>query len=187
MERTPHQGGETPRTPEQGELLRINTIVIPAGDRQPLRLDQVNPTSLGDYQQLVGGHIETVPLDDPPTNMYLNEEGKLDQLPINARATLLLWMHNKAFRYNDYIAGDAFLTGPINEDSTDTSVSADLVRMLTEAGQFRVELQTAGDPEWYGNLRRFDAWTDAYAYALTLGQHWSQVEDMRVVPEDPAE
>lgn len=169
--------------PEEGERLKINTIVIPANEQVEVRQEQIGPSNLPDYQRLAGGFIERVTLDDPASEMYFNEEGKLHELPLNRRATLLLWMHNPAFRYADYIAGDAFLVGPVDSDSYDTSVPDGFVRTLLEARRFRAEVQPQGEAGWYGNDLRFDNWVNAYSYALRLGQGWTQVADIRVVPE----
>ncbi len=167
MER--NHGTESSSTPEKHEGLHINSIVIPADDEQPLRQDQLLTAGLEDRQQLVGGLIQGIDLTDPPARLYCNEEGKLLELPLNRRATLLLWAHNPAFRYGDVIVGDAFLVGPVGRRSADTSVPDEYVERLFEARQFRVEVKQRDDTEWQDQGERFDQWTTAYAHALGWG------------------
>ena len=156
MER--NHGGETSPTPEAGEGLHVNNLVIPADDEQPLSRNQLPAAGLEDRQQLVGGLIQGVDLTDPPARLYCNEEGKVLELPLNKRATLLLWAHNPAFRYRDVIVGDAYLVGPVGRHSTDTSVPDEYVQRLFETRQFRVEVKQRDDAEWHDQGARFDQW-----------------------------
>ena len=126
MERNPG-GGELP-TPERREGLHINSIVIPADDEQPLRQSELSLGGLADRQQLVGGYIQAVNLGEPPARLYFNEDGKQIGMPPNKRATLLLWLHNPAFRHMDFIVGDAFVVGPVGRRSTDTSAPTNTCR-----------------------------------------------------------
>jgi Domain of unknown function (DUF3846) len=169
--------------PEEAERLRINALVLPADQVLPATQDQIGASNLPEYQQLVGGLVEHVALAKPPSGMYFNEEGKVRGLPLNRRATLLLWLHNPAFRYADVITGDALLVGPVDRDGYDTNAPEELVQTLFEAKQFRAEVQTYGEAGWHGNERRFDTWVAAYSYVLDLGRRWTSVQDVRVVPE----
>ena len=185
MER--NHGGEASSTPEDREGLLINSIVIPAEEEQPLQT-QLLTTSLEDRQELVGGLIQAIDLADPPARLYCNEEGKVLELPMNKRATLLLWAHNPAFRYRDVLVGDVYLVGPVGRHSTDTSVPDEYVERLFEARQFRVEVKQHDDPEWHDQGARFDQWTTAYAHALGWGiglgnRLQSRSVDVRIVPE----
>ncbi len=185
MEDLSREGGDGGQpTPEHHEDVRINTIVIPADERTLLHQDRIVASNLDDYQRLVAGHLEILTFESPPATLYLNSEGKNLELPVNRRATMLLWAHDKRFRYLDYIAGDAFLVGQVDPHGEDTSVAEEFVHLLLEAQRFRVEVQTRGDPQWYSNEVRFGTWTDAYGYVLELGRRWTQVEDLRIVPEE---
>jgi hypothetical protein len=182
MEGNPDQqiGG----SPEEGERLKINTIIIPADNELAMRLDEIGASHLPDYQAVTGGLIERVGLDNPPSSLYFNEEGKLLELPLNRRATLLLWMHNPAFRYQDLIVGDALLVGPADREGYDTNVPDALAATLFETKRFRTEVQVHGEGGWHGNDLRFDNWVNAYSYVLDLERRWTQVQDVRVVPEE---
>ena len=71
-------------------ILKIN------GDKEELGY---NP-SLSVLQAAVGGYIEGVPLNEG--YMYVNDEGKLRGLPVNAPATDLI-------DFNDVIVGDVVI------------------------------------------------------------------------------
>jgi hypothetical protein len=45
---------------------------------------------LDKLQQFVGGYIEMVPTTIPNRSLIVNEEGMLDDLPVNAKATVLV-------------------------------------------------------------------------------------------------
>lgn len=182
MEQYPSE--EESSAPERRENLRINSIVIPADDEEPLRQADLSVGGLEDRQQLVGGLIQGVDLPDPPARLYFNEDGKLMKLPPNKRATLLLWLHNPRFRYRDFIVGDAFMVGPVGRRSADTSVPDQYVRTLFEGTRFRVDLQPRGTSEWNEHPERFDNWETAYEHAMgwsgALPRHLLAV---RVLPE----
>jgi Domain of unknown function (DUF3846) len=185
MERNP--GGEASPTPEEGEGLHINSIIIPADDEQPLRQNQLLAEGLADRQQLVGGFVQGIDLRDPPARLYCNEDGKVLELPPNKRATLLLWAHNPAFRYRDFIVGDAFLVGPVGRRSADTNAPDQYVQTLFEASLFHVEVRPRGDAEWRVDPTRFDRWERAYEHAVGWSEGSARVRDrevdVRVVPE----
>ena len=67
----------------------ITAIVIPVDPDQPIRQQQLTKSDLDAYRQIVGGDLELVTLGQPPAGLYLNEEGKLEGLPVNRRATAL--------------------------------------------------------------------------------------------------
>lgn len=64
-------------------------------------------SQLAVLQDAVGGYIEAVDLSDNLT-MWVNEEGKLNGLPINPMATML-W--EKHFGFTDVIVGNVIFTG----------------------------------------------------------------------------
>ena len=162
----------------------ITAIVIPADPNEPIRLEEIERSDLAAYRRLVDGNIELVTLERPPASLYFNEEGKLVDLPLNPRATALLWVHNSAFRQRDSIMGDAFILGPPDRQSYDTTAPEELVRLLLHTERYRVLVQNEGDEQFYGQLRTFDSWFEAYAQGITLAtRRWSQVEEIQVVAE----
>jgi len=187
MERNHGEGdGDFKPSPEQSEQLRVNSIVIPADEDGPLRQHQLAPSGLAERQALVGGDIEGLMIGEPSARLLMNEDGKLLQLPVNRRATLLLWMHNKRLRYRDVLVGDVVVLGYPDEEGVDTSVPDELISRLFSATQLRVETQGHGEAEWNTPSHApFDNWLDAYDYALHTGfRHHQLIADVRVVPEE---
>ena len=80
--------------------------VIPADDSLPITTATGAP-GLADYQKAVGGYIETVPDIDAyegrPAVLFCNEEGRINGLPLNARATKV-W--KDALNFDKRPAGD---------------------------------------------------------------------------------
>lgn len=66
--------------------------------------------SLEGMQKTVGGYIEAIPLDDYGTCLVCNENGKIDNLPLN-RALV-----DENNRVVDIIAGTFFVCGTDEED-----------------------------------------------------------------------
>jgi len=81
---------------------------------------------LASMQALVGGRIECVEHPDWG-DLWINEEGKFGEHYINERATDL--MRDILFE-GDYIAGDAFFTGPTDSEGGNTDVKQELVDLL---------------------------------------------------------
>ena len=103
--RAPRPGGARPRhrrprrQPARRGPGRVRALLIPAFGP----VEEVEQDGLGDLQRLVDGHIEALPVHGrEDAAAYVNEEGLLEGLPDNARATLLLGIR---------IAGPAVLCG----------------------------------------------------------------------------
>ncbi|HKX24265.1 MAG TPA: DUF3846 domain-containing protein [Candidatus Saccharimonadales bacterium] len=161
----------------------ITAIVIPVNPKEPIRLEEIDRTDLNAYRRLVDGSLEAINLDRPPASLCFNEQGKLIGLPLNQRATFLLWAHNSAFRGQDVIVGDAFILGPPDRQGDDTTAPDDLVTLLFHTERYRILVQTKGDEKFYGNRQTFDSWFEAYRYGVDLARRWSQVEEVQVVAE----
>jgi len=76
-----------------------------------------------DLRYLVGGHVEAIRIPGGMT-MYVNEEGKLMGLPVNARATVI---QSNPF---DFIVGVAVIVGEPTEDGEDTGLTPDQLEVL---------------------------------------------------------
>lgn len=164
----------------------ITAIVIPVDLTEPIRLEQLDKHDLDAYRRLVGGHLEVITLERPQSSMYLNDEGKLLDLPLNQRATRLLWAHNSAFHGHDVIVGPAFIVGPVDDGGDDQTAPTDLVDLLFSTKRYRVRVQKRGDSRWRTNEQTFVDWFEAYTFAVRLTQRSPLVEEVRVVPElDP--
>ena len=81
--------------------------------------------SLEAYQDAVGGYIEMTQVVVPGVAAYVNEEGKLNGLPLNVFATHLL-------KYpGDMIVGDMLLVG-MGEDGDDASIPPGTLKFVLE-------------------------------------------------------
>lgn len=161
----------------------VTAIVIPVEMELPLRQQELDPHDVGTYRQIIGGPIELVLLDRPSASLYFHGEGKLEGLPINTRATALLWVHNSALRGQDVIVGPALILGPVDRRGDDETVPEDLVDLLLHTKRFRFQVKVRGEVAWAGNDVVYGSWLDAYLDGIQLAQRWTQVEDIRVVPE----
>ena len=69
-------------------------------------IDDIEPT-LEEMQKFVGGYIEVLHISKELT-MVIDEEGKLNDKPINQEATNIAHEHEAIFEM-DYIAGDVLI------------------------------------------------------------------------------
>ena len=160
-------------------------IYIPADERLPLEVRQFK--DVDDYQQAVGGLIDAVDLYDIGATLYVNDEGLVIGLPFNARATHLWWLHVPQARNEAYLVGNAVLVGVPDADGETTDIPDELLRALTRAGLFRVEVQLASDPKWYTNLQRYPSYWEAAVWASVLRERWGEVERVRIAPDTEPE
>jgi hypothetical protein len=165
----------------------ITAIVIPIELDKPVRQQQLHKSDLDAYRQIVGGNLEFITLTEPPASLYVNEEGKLDGLAFNHRATALLWVHNSAYRDRDVVVGPAFIVGPPDRRGDDTSAPGSLLELLFHTQRYRIQAQTAGRGSWLDHEAVFDDWFDAYQGALELAGHRALVDEVRVIPEPDEE
>lgn len=161
----------------------ITAIVIPVDPTQPIRQQHLDKRDLDAYRQIVGGNLEVINLDRPPASLYFNEDGKeIYGDRVNARATTFLWAHNSAFRGHDVIVGPAFIVGPPDDESDDTTVPDDLVYLLFNTKRYRIQVQVDASKGWNDNQEVFDNWFEAYIYGVVLVQQQPLVKETRVVP-----
>jgi uncharacterized protein DUF3846 len=162
--------------------VEITAILIPARQVARVELRKLDCSDLSAYQALVGGNVEPIDLDAPAASMYINEEGKLLHLPVNMRATHVVWAHNELMRNEDIVMGDAFILGPVDRDGWDTSVPQSYVDLLFPREPFRIEVLARGETVWAGNAMSYDTWEQAYIAADSLRRRWTLAEKLRIVP-----
>lgn len=76
--------------------------------------------TLKTFQDFVGGYIQVVDITSHHA-LVVNEEGKLQGLPVNRKATTLF---QKLCNTTDYIVGDAFIVRKDEEGFTDVSIDS---------------------------------------------------------------
>ena len=84
----------------------MTEIIKTNGTRYPVQPANGTHFTLGELQTIVGGCIELVELDGD-TTMVVNEEGKLEDLPLNLEATGMFRSHYPDS--DDFIVGDVLV------------------------------------------------------------------------------
>jgi hypothetical protein len=94
-------------------MSHLTVLVVPADETEPVYRTVIDGT-LESYQGLVGGLIEAIggqtDYRGHPWHGYVNEEGKLQDLPVNPRATLFMCQLSSIFPW-DYVSGQLILVG----------------------------------------------------------------------------
>ncbi|MCA4995155.1 DUF3846 domain-containing protein [Tsukamurella tyrosinosolvens] len=159
----------------------IEALKIPADQSYPAEVITFKAGDGDEINKVVGGRFEAI--DSTTTyelSFWCNDEGKLIGLPVNDRATLLLWSTNHAFINRDVLAGDVLVTGWPDSEGDTTSASKELLDIITHQGEFKVEVQTGGE-EWASNAVRFNSYWEALYGAFDLSQRWTLVTAWRAM------
>lgn len=158
----------------------VKGLVIPADADMEIKLHDF--ARLEDYQAAVGGHVEPVDIPSLGITIYVNEEGLLRQLPFNSRASFLWWYEIPSVRQTAMLVGDAVIVGIPDRHGESTDLPQPVMDTLKEAGVWRVEVRTVGDPKWYRNQATYTDYFEALVWAMVTLERWSAAEDVRVVP-----
>jgi hypothetical protein len=100
----------------------VEVLFIPCDLSMGMEVRMIEHKRLEDMQRLVGGYIQLLSLLEPAAQMYINEDGKVYRLPVNDRATTILWGHNPVYAGRDFVVGDAFIIGPFDSSDNYTNV-----------------------------------------------------------------
>lgn len=177
-------------------------IVVPHDATAPLELREFS--ELGDYQQAVGGWIEAVDVASLGVTVYVNEEGLLQHLPLNSRATFLWWFHVPEARHRAMLVGDVVLVGMPDRKGDSTDIPAELSMLLRSDGPFAVLTKVgadparyadpaskvasivlplaSGEPNWFVSSAQYYDYFSAAVWAMVLLERWEDAVDTKVVP-----
>jgi hypothetical protein len=86
--------------------------------------------SLKVLQTAVGGYVQAIDLN-PNVTMWVNEEGKLDGLPLNFHGTMF-WAASYGFG-TDQIVGDIVLTGGVDDEGDTLGLSPEAEEVIRTA------------------------------------------------------
>ena len=92
------------------------------------KIERKNMDSLNALQEGVGGFIESLGIDENKygVTVYCNEEGRVDELPINMACSMWL-LQNGMYPALEYpIHGDVVVIGKCDDEGNDTDVPEDL-------------------------------------------------------------
>ena len=119
----------------------MKAVIVPANSTQPAQV--VDEKLTLDYLQgVVGGLIEAVCISQVLTDsgmkevdctVFVNEEGKLIGLPVNARATDLCAVAIGGW-IRDIVVGDVVVVGPPDGNGDETAVPDQIVEIVDEWG-----------------------------------------------------
>lgn len=155
-------------------------VFIPADQEHPLERRDVH--ALDDYRATVGRNIEAVDLPEAEATLFINEEGWLRLLPVNARATLLWWLWVPAARRaRSVLLGDAILVGASDRRGEESDVPEDLAASLLYPHGHGIELRVPGGSRWHPVPAHFPSYHQAVAQAISLIDEWQPVEHVRIV------
>lgn len=104
----------------------MKAVIIRTDDSREL-VEFTRETEHATVSGAVGGYIERIPLRTRGADMWVNEEGKLLDLPLNHGATRL-WEEN--YGCTDYTAGDAIITGAADFEGYITGLSDEQIDQL---------------------------------------------------------
>jgi len=90
------------------------------------------PNGCEALQQRVGGWIEAVASDDGEVTLWVNEEGKLMGLPVNALATQLWYLVSPSVAHMDVLCGPVVVSGGADSDGETLPIPTNLRRALDE-------------------------------------------------------
>lgn len=160
----------------------IRAIHIPVDEDSLIDIVELPQGDYKAWQSYVGGTFDVITMHEPESSLVVHDEGKIIGLPLNRRATLMLWTHNKPFRGRDVIMGDVLILGSVDDEGETLAVSDQLVELLTTYEEWRYEVKVIGEDGWHGNQVTYDNVWNAYNSALRKAEAWALVVDVRVVP-----
>lgn len=158
----------------------VKGLVIPV--ESGAVIEERDFATLEDYQAAVDGWIEAVDVPALGVTIYVNEEGLLRRLLVNHRATFLWWYHVPEARERAMLVGTAIVIGLPDRAGNSTDIPDDVRAVLVNAGAWRVEVRTHGDPTWYRNQATYRDYFEALAWGMVTLEQWTTAEDVRVVP-----
>ena len=160
----------------------VKGLVIPADPELPIEIREFK--RLEDYQAAVGGWIEAV--DVPPLGIttYVNEEGLLQKLPFNSRATFLWWYELPHVRHQTMLVGDAVVVGLPDGDGDSTDIPEATLTLLTKKEPYAVMTLVGDSPLWVSHPFAYDDFFEAIVWGMILSDRVTDTRDVRVVTLD---
>lgn len=113
--------------------MKISGIRIPADGEQPIERVELERGNIGQYQEIVGGCFGVIDVNDPPASLFFNDEWLNIQLPLNARATALLYAAAPEHIGYNALGGDVLVLGHPDRRGDTTSAPDGLYDKLVRA------------------------------------------------------
>lgn len=157
----------------------VRGLVIPADESEPI--EERDFAALEDYQVAVGGFIEPVDIPDLVITIYVNEDGLLQQLPLNSRATFLWWYHVPESRQGAMLVGDVVIVGWPDKNGDNTDVPTNVAQLLRLDARFAIEARTSTDDDWSRDDRTYE-FVEAVVGAMLISEQSAGQMGARIVP-----
>ena len=160
----------------------IQCLIIPADLDVLVQTMELERGDIRTMQGIVDGHFQVLELEAQKASMFVNEEGKNIGLKMNQRATMLLWLSDSVWRFQDVVAGNVFIIGPPDDEGASTSVPQELVDLLFSTEKYKGEVTTLNDEDsWSSNNLEFPDYWEAAHSVLELASRWRMVSNCRVI------
>jgi len=161
-------------------------LLIPADAAAPIQ--ELTFAGVGDYRAVISDWTNDVWLErlgvtvhvDLGVTVHVDLGGIAKGLPLNIRASRLMWSDRPDLIDTVKLYGDAVLVGDDGSGQT-RGVPSSLRRALSEPGDYAVLLKVAGRP-WELHSDGVENYLDAVTTGLVLMECWPGAEDMRVLP-----
>lgn len=105
----------------------IKALLVQPGDTGVSDYELPVEGQLQALQGLVGGYIEAAYSADQSVTFWINEEGKIHDLPVNGFGTALWWLVNPAVRNRDTLRGPVLITGGADGQGDTLPIPDDVV------------------------------------------------------------
>lgn len=161
----------------------ITGLLIPADAAAPIQ--ELTFTGADGYRAVIGDWTNDVWLERLSIAIHVDHNGIAEGLPLNIRASRLMWADRPDLIDRVKLYGDALLVGD-DGSGGEADVPEAVRRDLTEPGDYAVLLRVAGQP-WEFRSDGHEHYLDAVTTGLVLMQCWPEAEDMRVLPATEAQ
>ena len=163
--------------------MRIKGLLIPQDAGEEVKVVEFEQRDVAMMQGYVDGLLGVTDLDEIKTSLWYNDEGKLIEMPINYRATFLLYVYRPEFsQAGDPIVGPVLVTGMPDRRGDTKSIPDELLTLLTETKAYHVKWNFVGEKESHRQTIVFTDWPTAFEYAYQLARREPKIENVRVVP-----
>jgi hypothetical protein len=152
----------------------VRGVLIPARLTHPITVREFE--CLEDYQSAVGGYIQPLDIERLGLTIYINEEGRLQHLEPNPRATYLWWYHAPESRQAAVLVGDAVLIGQPDAEGESTDLPDGLLALFLNPGVFRIDVQWHGSDQWMNHGLSYDDYFEALVWAMILNERFTPKE-----------
>lgn len=128
---------------------------------------------------VIDGYLISIPIHDSGLLLLADEDAISKRRPLNRRASVLWWLHQRAARTQRSVVGDVLVVGrTVAGDITDLPTS--FRHLLIDSERYVVEARAErfGDA-WARSTVEFNNYFEAAVMALQALSSW---DDVRVIP-----